>query len=80
LELFSRVPAWKKYSPEMVINGALPDINLKKFQDNFKDIKREIVVEMIKIIVGCIDLDPESGSSTKILVEQLENIQHLAKK
>jgi serine/threonine protein kinase len=76
LELFTRKPAWKQFNSQFVISGGLPDLGLKRFLDNFKDIKQEIGIRMMRIIIGCLEMDPEMRTSMENICQlfcQLEN-------
>jgi hypothetical protein len=51
-------------------------MGFKRFLDNFKDIKKENGIRMMRIVIRCLEMDPElrtSMESTCDLLCQLEN-------
>jgi hypothetical protein len=59
LELFTRNKAWKIHKVETVLQGGFPDISVKKFLDNFHDITKSIAVNLVRLVLWCIEFDPE---------------------
>jgi serine/threonine protein kinase len=56
-ELFTRTRPWKEFKAEAVILGHFPDISVKKFLDNYDDITRSMAVELLRLVLQCIEYD-----------------------
>jgi serine/threonine protein kinase len=78
LELFSRKSGWKNFNVDFILSGGLPDLSLKRFLDNFEDIKREVAVELLRLLLECLEMYPEKRPSMIIIHDKLLKIQTMS--
>lgn len=75
LELFTRRRAWNKFTTDYVIKGGLPDLSLKNFFDNLNGVTKETILQIMKIVVECIDCDPSKRPSLDSIILLLKNLE-----
>jgi serine/threonine protein kinase len=75
LEIFTKKPAWKEYKMEFALNGGLPDVSLRKFLENFPDIKKEISTQLLRLVLKCLDIEPDVRPMMIDIYDTLANIQ-----
>ena len=75
IELFTRSRAWKEYKVQVVLQRGFPDISVKKFLDNYENITRTIAVEMLRLVLLCIEYDPDKRPMTNEINERLKQME-----
>jgi hypothetical protein len=75
IELFTRRRAWKEYKAQIVLQGGFPDISVKKFLDNYENITKTIAVEMLRLILLCIEYDADKRPLTNDIHERLKQME-----
>jgi serine/threonine protein kinase len=74
IELLTRKKAWKDYKIADVIRGKFPDLSVKKFLDNYGNIKTSIALLMLRLILSCIEYESDKRPSTAEIKLRLEEI------
>jgi hypothetical protein len=75
IELFTRSRAWKEYKVQVVLQRGFPDISVKKFLDNYENITRTIAVEMLRLVLLCIEYDPDKRPMANEIKERLKQME-----
>jgi len=75
IELFTRSRAWKEYKVQVVLQGGFPDISVKKFLDNYENITKTIAVEMLRLVLLCIEYDPDKRPMANEIKERLKQME-----
>jgi serine/threonine protein kinase len=79
IELFTRKRAWKQHKVEAVLQGGFPDISVKKMLDNYENITSTIAVEMLRLVLLCIEFEAEKRPSTTVIHEKLYKLESIVK-
>ena len=75
-ELFTRKRVWKKFDTGYVITGGLPEISLERITNQWKEIEEQVAVNLLCLVVDCMEYDCEKRPSMK---EIHENLLHVLK-
>jgi hypothetical protein len=58
-----------------VLQGGFPDISVKKFLDNYENITKTIAVEILRLVLLCIEYDPDKRPMTNEINERLKQME-----
>jgi hypothetical protein len=58
-----------------VIKEGFPDISVKKFLDNYGNIEQNTAVQMLRLILSCIEYEPSKRPTTEEIHERLKEIE-----
>jgi serine/threonine protein kinase len=75
IELFTRSRPWKNYNRDAVIQGRFPDISVIKILNNYPMISKTVAVEILRLILLCIEFDPGKRPSSRNIIDNLIEIK-----
>ena len=58
-----------------MIDGGLPDMSMKRFLENFPEKDKNVLVEILRLVMGCVELLPSKRTTISEMIDTLKKIK-----